>query len=72
MSLNVRGIYPSSIHVITPLGTQLVSIQPSRQVQTMTNSAAFKTHSGFSDILDKYDGFILDQFGVMREYHEGL
>jgi hypothetical protein len=38
----------------------------------MTNSAAFKTHSGFSDILDKYDGFILDQFGVMREYHEGL
>jgi HAD superfamily hydrolase (TIGR01459 family) len=32
----------------------------------------FTTHTSFSELVDKYDGFILDQFGVMHNGKEGL
>lgn len=40
----------------------------------MTNAieSSFQMHSSFSDIIDKYDGFILDQFGVLHNGSHGL
>lgn len=32
----------------------------------------FTTHTSFDEFVDKYDGFILDQFGVMHNGKEGL
>jgi HAD superfamily hydrolase (TIGR01450 family) len=33
---------------------------------------SFQTHTSFSDITDQYDGFILDQFGVLHNGSHGL
>jgi HAD superfamily hydrolase (TIGR01450 family) len=38
----------------------------------MASNAPFQMHSSFSDIIDKYDGFILDQFGVLHNGSHGL
>ena len=35
-------------------------------------SPTFSTHSSFSELIDKYDGFILDQFGVLHNGSHGL
>lgn len=35
-------------------------------------SQKFTLHSSFSDLIDKYDGFILDQFGVLHNGSRGL
>jgi len=36
------------------------------------NGKKFTTHSSFSALIDKYDGFILDQFGVLHNGSHGL
>jgi len=33
---------------------------------------SFQTHASFSELVDSYDGFILDQFGVMHNGFNGL
>jgi ribonucleotide monophosphatase NagD (HAD superfamily) len=35
-------------------------------------SKSFQTHTSFAELVDSYDGFILDQFGVMHNGHDGL
>jgi len=37
-----------------------------------SSSSSFEVHSSFADLVDRYDGFILDQFGVMHNGTHGL
>ena len=36
------------------------------------NNTMFELHESFSEIIDRYDGFILDQFGVLHNGSHGL
>lgn len=38
----------------------------------MSGSDSFQIHSSFAELVDRYDGFILDQFGVMHNGKHGL
>jgi len=46
-----------------------VALAASFLTLTRTTSAAFTTHSSFSELIPHYDAFILDQFGVL---HNGV
>ena len=39
---------------------------------TKNSTSSFTSHNSFADIVDQYDGFILDQFGVMHNGKEAL
>ena len=39
---------------------------------TINNNMSFQSHTSFAELVDSYDGFILDQFGVMHNGTNGL
>ena len=66
MKVTTNNITTMRIFALRPsnlLVTLAVASSSSRSV------AAFTTHASFSELVSKYDAFILDQFGVM---HNGL